>query len=295
MRKIYIPSKITSAIDGYELLLRLHSEFEKTNNEEIHFSFLNVVWFEANLAAVLGAIIEELEWRGNTVKIVETDNYSRINNVFFRNGFFPHHGIYIDVISGGNTQISYKMFLESEDQLYNNYIQSELLNNSGFPKHSPRLGAEIKRNIFELFENARTHGKCSHIHTCGQFYPHYRKLNITIVDTGKTIVSNVREHLNNNLGSCECIDWAMKMNNTTKAGNTPGGLGLGLIFDFINLNKGKIQIVSSNGFWELKEGRVRKLDLNFSFSGTIANLEFNLDEHLLYHFADEVKDLNNIF
>ena len=86
-----------------------------------------------------------------------------------------------------------------------------------------------------MFENARTHGKCKNIHTCGQFYPTRKKLHITIVDTGKTIVNNVNDFLNKGMSSSECINWAMETGNTTKVGNTPGGLGLGLIFEFINL------------------------------------------------------------
>ncbi|WP_282074010.1 ATP-binding protein [Polaribacter atrinae] len=295
MRKIYIPSKVTSSIKGYEELLGMHNELQDVINEVIQFSFLKVVWFEANLVAILGSIIEDLEWKGNIIKIIDIDDYTKINNVFFRNGFFSHHGLIHNNTKGGDTQIPYKMFMESEPELFNSYIQSELLENSDFPKHSNKLGAEIKRNIFELFENARTHGKCSHIHTCGQFYPTKRKLNITIVDTGRTIVSNVQDYLKKDLDSCSCIDWAMAMNNTTKAGNTPGGLGLGLIFEFIELNEGKIQVISSDGYWELKEGEKRKSNLNFYFSGTIVNLEFNLKDNKLYKFASEVVDLKNIF
>jgi len=61
------------------------------------------------------------------------------------------------------------------------------------------------------------------------------------------------------------------------------------------LNKGKIQIISSNGYWELREGKVTKEDLNFSFSGTIANLEFDLTENKMYLLQDEVIDLDSIF
>ncbi len=295
MIKAYLPEKITSSIDGYELLLRFHNDIIHFSNNTIHISFKNVTWFEANLVAVLGAMIEELESRGNEIEIVEYDDFKSINDILFRNGFFPHYGITINSLFSSDTQIPYKKFKHSEPISYNDYIQQELLNNKDFPKHSPKLGKEIKRNIYELFENARTHGKCTHIHTCGQFYPYYKKLHITIVDTGKTIVSNVQDYLKNKINSCQCIDWAMQTGNTTKEGNTPGGLGLGLIFDFININQGKFQVLSSNGYWELKDGKVKKADINFSFSGTIANLEFMLNEGKVYHFKDEEIDLNKIF
>lgn len=295
MKVVYIPAKITSHIDGYELLLRLQNDLTHFTGETIQISFKNVFWFEANLVAILGAIIEDLEDRRNIVQIIDAEYFRLKNDILFRNGFFPQHGITYSSLFSSSTQIPYKKFQEKEPQLYNDYIQSELLDNKDFPRHSEKLGGEIKRNIFELFENARTHGKCKHIHTCGQFYPNRKKLHITIVDTGQTIVNNVKDFLKKEMSSCECIDWAMETGNTTKVGNTPGGLGLGLIFEFVNINKGKIQIVSSNGYWELREGKISKSDLNFSFGGTIANLEFDLTENKHYSFSDETPELDNIF
>lgn len=295
MKVVYIPAKITSHINGYELLLRLHNDLAEYENEEIHISFKYVFWFEANLVAILGAIIENLEERKNKVLIIDSTFFTNKNDILSRNGFLPHYGINTISLNNSSTQIPYKKFKEGEPHLYNEYIQKELLENNDFPRHSLRLGSEIKRNIYELFENARTHGKCKNIHTCGQFYPQRKKLHITIVDTGKTIINNVKEFLKIDMNSSECINWAMKTGNTTKIGNTPGGLGLGLIFEFINVNKGKIQIVSSNGYWELREGKISKYDLDFSFDGTIANLEFDLTENKHYSFRDEITELNNIF
>ena len=296
MRIEYLPSKITSEINGYELLLRLHNDLIIYENEDIQISFKNVLWLEANLVAILGAIIEDLEEKNNRVSLIQVDSYLKKNDILHRNGFLPHYG-YEKIKSPNNmeTQIPYKKFKEGEANLYNDYIQTKLLDNKEFQKHSERLGYEIKRNIFELFENARTHGKCKNIHTCGQFYPTRKKLHITIVDSGKAIVTNVTNFLKEEMSPSECINWAMEIGNTTKVGNTPGGLGLGLIFEFINLNKGKMQIISSNGYWELREGKIKKYDLNFSFNGTIANLEFDISENIHYSFKDEINDLNNIF
>lgn len=291
----YIPRKITSAISGYELLLRLHNDLSSSENQKIQISFKYVTWLEANLCAILGAIIEELESRGNEVSLVDCESFHEVSDILSRNGFFRHYKINLPIVQEHRTPISYRMFKEKEAVSYNKYIQEELINNPEFPRHSDGLGKKIKENIYELFENARTHGKCNHIHTCGQFFPTKKKLHITIVDTGDSITDNVQRFLKKNLSPCECIDWAMKLGNTTKKGDIPGGLGLGLIFEFINLNKGKIQIVSSNGYWELREGIVTKENLNFSFSGTIANLEFDLSENKMYLLQEEDVDVNSIF
>ncbi len=291
----YIPQRITSAVEGYELLLRLHNDLSAAQNQIIHISFKYVIWLEANLCAILGAIIEELETRGNIVKLIDCEKFHQKSDILSRNGFFKHYGVQISTTREHKTPISYRMFKEKDAIPYNQYIQAELIDNPEFPRHSERLGKKIKENIYELFENARTHGKCNHIHTCGQFYPNKQKLHITIVDTGETITNNVQRFLKHKISPSECIHWAMQLGNTTKKGNIPGGLGLGLIFEFINLNKGKIQIISSNGYWELREGKVTKEDINFSFSGTIANLEFDLSENKMYLLQEEVIDLDSIF
>ncbi|MGO3155794.1 hypothetical protein [Mesonia sp.] len=235
----YIPSRITSAVEGYELLLRLHNDLSSVQNKEIHISFKYVIWLEANLCAILGAIIEALEARSNVVRLIDYEKFHQKSDILSRNGFFNQHDVKIPPTRSHKTPISYKKFKEKEAIPYNQYIQSELIKNPEFPNHSEKLGKKIKENIFELFENARTHGKCNYIHTCGQFYPNKKKLHITIVDTGETITNNVQRFLKNKLSPCDCIQWAMKKGNTTKKGNIPGGLGLGLIFEFINLNKGE--------------------------------------------------------
>lgn len=111
---------------------------------------------------------------------------------------------------------------------------------------------------------------------------------------GQTIKYNVNNFKKETWKGSECIEWATKDKNTTKTGNISGGLGLAIIFDFIKLNGGKIQIISSDGYWELRRGKVHKQELNFSFPGTIANLEFNLSDTNEYILKEEI-DLDNIF
>lgn len=126
-----------------------------------------------------------------------------------------------------DTIVLYYKFSPSDDDAFMNYIKDELLSKKDFPKHSKRLGKKISESIFELYENARTHGRCKQIHTCGQYYPNKipKRLDITIVDMGKTIKANVNEFLKEELTGAETIEWALKYGNTTKTGNISGGVG----------------------------------------------------------------------
>lgn len=284
------PGKITSLISGYNDFLVFFRELEALRNSEVILDLRNTTWFEANLCAVLGSVIEHLENRGNTVKLI---NIKAPRDILSRNGFLKKFNIPKPPHSF-NTEIDYRTFKEHQGKQFSEYVGREVLLNEDFPRVSKLLNKKINESIFELFENARTHGKCGNMHTCGQYYPSKSTLDFTIVDMGQTIKHNVNKFLKSNKSGAECIEWAMQDKNTTKTGNVSGGLGLAIIFNFIKLNKGKIQIVSSDGYWELRKGTVKKVNLKHSFPGTIANLEFNFSDTSKYYLKSEV-DVNNIF
>jgi hypothetical protein len=287
---INLPVKICSDFAGYETLIALHSCLHTTGDTNIELNFRKVRWLEANLAAILGSI----KVRHSHKKITITGLQNK-HSILSRNHFLSSEFSYPTNIDYNNTTISYQKFSPTAAADFMIYIKKELLTKPDFPKHSQKLGEKIAESIFELYENARTHGRCEHIFTCGQYYPQKKRLDITIVDTGQTIKSNVNHYLNKELSGSEAIEWALQAGNTTKTANIPGGLGLNIMFEFIQLNKGKVQIVSADGFWEYrKEKRVTKL-FNDSFPGTIVNIEFNLNDNAYYSLKQEDFALDKIF
>ena len=155
---------------------------------------------------------------------------------------------------------------------------------------SPLLRKKIKESILEIFDNARSHGKCEFIFSCGQYYPKKGRLDFTVVDIGRTIRKNVRDYLQENVSGKEALDWAVKENTTTKKDNIPGGLGLTLIREFLCKNKGKIQIASADGYWYEKECTSYSEDLSIVFGGTAVNLEFNVNDQSSYCLTSEIED-----
>ncbi|MFQ5709445.1 MAG: ATP-binding protein, partial [bacterium] len=65
-------------------------------------------------------------------------------------------------------------------------------------------------------------------------------------------------------------------------------LGLKLIRESVELNRGKIQIVSSDGYWEQKQRRVKSDAFEQEFPGTIVNLEFNIDDKSYNKLSSEI-------
>ena len=168
MPEIKIGTSIGSNYEGYEQLVSIYHQMKEYSDTTIYLDFSSNRWFEANLCAVLGAICLLME--KNRVKIACSNMSNSLIDILTRNGFIGSN--YLDLPDNHNgTVVSFQRFKHNQDNAFNGYIKRELLSKSDFPKHSLLLGKRITESIFEIFENARTHGKCEFIHTCGQYYP----------------------------------------------------------------------------------------------------------------------------
>lgn len=297
MAVFYLNKVLYTNREGYNSLARLFDQVIHSSEDEISISFNYTTWFEANLCAVLGAMIRILE-DDYKYKIELIEIPSDIQSILTRNGFIGNIN-YSNIDFSKETVVTFQQFAPNHDSDFNNYLLRELLVKKDFPKHTSSLRKRICTSIFEVFENARTHGKCEWIHTCGQYYPQKRPacFDITIVDAGKTIYKNVNEYFQGKatFSASDAIHWAIQYGNTTKKDQT-GGLGLDLLKEFVKLNKGKIQIVSATGYWEFTEGQTNASEMDYYFPGTIVTIEFNFDDTSFYMLKEELNVTpDNIF
>jgi hypothetical protein len=288
MKTIKIEKSIRSDFSGYNYLSKLNHQLDSCSFEQIAIDFSDNEWFEANLCAVLGAVIYQAQTDFNDIGLINLRPAQ--NNIFSRNHFLASFGG-LKIADYNDTTIKYRRNRLSEDKLIKEFLMSELINKPDFPKLSDPAKKEIIRSIFEIYSNAIIHGDCSDVFSCGQFYPNKRppRIDFTIVDMGKTIKGNVSDFLGVEKSGLEAIGWALAENNTTKPKdkNIPGGLGFKLIQEFVRMNRGKIQIVSSDGYWQSVKGQEEYATLDFPFPGTIVNLEFNLDDKSFYYLKQE--------
>lgn len=290
---IRFPRDFKSNFQGYKNFITLLHLLNESEDNSSTISFENTQVFEANLVAILGAIVDLSLDQDKKVEYVKIPTI--LKNVLELNTFLPPSESTSSLTRLG-TIITFMKFTTYKDIEFIDYVRNEMLSKPNFPKHSKMLGKKINESIFELFENARTHGHCRNIYTCGQIIEEAgsSRLDFTIVDMGKTIKGNVNQYLGQDLSGADAIEWAIQSGHTTKTGEVSGGLGLEIIFEFIKLNKGKIQIVSSDGFLEYQEGRFEKKTFEKPFLGTIANIEFNLDDKDSYILSEEIS-LTDIF
>ncbi|HOZ30013.1 MAG TPA: hypothetical protein PLL66_03770 [Bacteroidales bacterium] len=289
MKKVFnIPTKVCSDFDGYSFFSELDNYFNGCIKEQIALDFSKTTWFEANLCAALGALINKAENKFNQIRFVKLS--SSLKDIFSRNHFLANFGG-AKIPDHNSTTIKYRKNKIIEDKLIKEFLDRELIDKPDFPKLSEPAKYEIIRSIFEIYSNAVIHGDCEYVYSCGQFYPNKipPRIDFTIVDIGKSIKKNVNDFLNSDLTGVDAILWALADNNTTKpkAKNIPGGLGLKIICEFARLNKGKVQIVSNNGYWQQTVSGESSKSLFHAFPGTLVNLEFNLDDKSFYYLKDE--------
>lgn len=284
MLAIQLPYRIGSDQQGFASLANIYQQVKSCQFEKIQLDFQNTTWFDANMLAMLGAIMESA-WT-NDFDIV---NLGPKQEKIFKKTRYSYFGGE-SLLDRYQTTVEYRKSKASEIGSFEKYLEKKLLAHPEIPSMSALLRKKIKESILEIFDNARTHGKCKFIFSCGQYYPRKGRLDFTIVDIGRTIRKNVRDYLHKNFSGKKALDWAVQKNTTTRKDNIPGGLGFTLIRDFLRKNNGKMQIASADGYW-YEKGRIsHSKDLNVFFRGTAVNLEFNVNDQSSYYLTSEIED-----
>ena len=197
---------------------------------------------------------------------------------------------------GGETTVTYQRFDVEDDHYFAKYIEDELIHRSELPEMSPGLLKRFRESIFEIFSNAVSHSQTKlGIFSCGQFFPRQNLLDFTVADLGVGIRRNIRDLIGLDLSPEKAITWATEGNSTTRRDNLPGGLGLKILCDFIDLNGGCIQIISDAGYWQRKDSKVVTKPLTYSFPGTAVNVEINTADTNIYELTSEELDPDDIF
>ncbi len=242
-------------------------------------------WLDADMCAAFGAILYGMEDNLNTVRL--THIHPMIESVLKKNGFLSHYGR-TKIPDYWGTTISYKRFDADDDRYFARYIEDEFIQRSEIPEMSTGLRKKFCESIFEIFSNAVLHSRTKlGIFSCGQLFPTRSKLNFCVADLGVGIHSNVHRYIGVDLNPEDAIEWATQANNTTKRGGVPGGLGLKLLREFVDLNGGFLQIVSDAGYWRREDGRNNKGQLGTAFPGTVVSIEIDTSDRSSYSLSSE--------
>lgn len=280
-------SNINNSFESYQRLISFYNEYRNKQLETIHLSLRD--WFAANMCSALGGLLDKLSEGFNTLQIEHIS--PEIEKILLKNDFLSYFG-YQRIVDQYHTTIRYLKLNPTDGKYFNSYIVHELLGRSELPQMSAMVKQRMAEAIYEIFVNAQIHSESDRIYTCGQFFPKDNKIEFSITDIGIGFKNKVNRRFNSNLSSVQAILWATKDRHTTKEG-IPGGIGLALLKEFIDKNKGKMQIISDDGFYQFdSHGEQTKL-FDGIFPGTIVNLQFKTDDKSSYIFRKEESD--NIF
>jgi len=214
-----------------------------------------------------------------------------VKRILAKNSFLVDFGINVEA-DLNHTTMQYNRFEPEEEKIFPAYIEKHF-QGKGIPKMSEALTSRFREGILELFSNSVLHSETKFgIYVCGQYFPTRKRLDFSIADMGVGIRYNVKTKKGLDLEAHNAIAWAMEGNNTTKTGSIPGGLGLKLIRDFIELNGGRIQIISDSGYWETQKGVHSAIRFTAPFPGTLVNIEINTSDKASYRLATEPNPVN---
>ncbi len=281
--------------DGYRHLTEIYSLAKSQPEKDIRIVFNQCSEFEANLAAVLGAILTDLKAEGYNIYLT-LPIALKVRRSLSRCKFLKAFKTHSNSMEKEN-YLEYQVFSPEESARFKLYVEEQLMHKQKFPAHSEMAGKLIQESILEIFVNAVEHGRCHHIFSCGEYVANPPSLNMTIVDRGYTIKRTVNDFMNRKsmplqLGACQSIHWALEEGHTTK--DFPGGLGLSRLKSFVNANHGSMQIVSDHGMVEYRDGKYLDYEFDIPFEGTIVTMKFNLDTQKYYIAKEELINLDNL-
>lgn len=281
---------IDNTFESYQKLIHLYEENKNKMFSDIHIEIHQ--WFAANISAALGAVLDKIKSNLNDIHF----NYIKpqTETILLKNDFLTYYGRQ-RAIDHNKTTIKFQKLKPTDGKYFKNYVIEELIDGhmADLPKMSQGVKEKMVEGIYEIFVNAQIHSKTDFIYTCGQFYPSKNKIEFTIVDTGVGFKDIINKRFGSNLSAVQAITWAVQDKKTTKVG-VSGGIGLAVLREFIRLNKGKMQIISYDGFFQFDESDQLTSTFDGEFPGTIVNLQFNTDDNNNYSLKSEI-DLDDIF
>jgi len=288
---IYIPRINDSPADFAELF-RIWDEVNDYF-EDVKFDFSQCRFLRPNAVAFLGGLARLIESRiGTAVFDWGTLRNDKVMMNLYQNGFAGAFG-YPSSGWDGNS-IPYR----EDHSLDMNGIMDYLTFNwigKGWVHVSERLRDAIAGKMWEIYNNAFEHsGTSIGVFSCGQHFWQQNDLILTVVDFGRGIPATVRtflrkyvdENLVVRLTGAACLKWAFERRNSTCTGGVARGLGLDLLKEFVQVNQGKLEVYSNEGYALIDKDGERFTNITTSFEGTVFHIMLHCDENL-YRFADE--------
>jgi hypothetical protein len=277
---IFIP-RINDEPQDFATLFRIWNRVHDMKESELDFSLCD--FLKQNAVAFLGGMIADIKSHGGLISI-NTDSLSpAIKANLEQNGFLYTMGD--SALPWDGNSIPYREDHVNDSDAISVYLQEKWIG-KGWINIEPRLAYEIVGNVLEIYTNAFTHsGSSTGVFSCGQHYPTLETLKITVVDFGIGIPRSVRDYLMNRgepyqISDEGALQMAFQEGFSTKS--DLGGMGLKLLKEFIQKNRGRLDIYSHSGHAIVDASGERYEKVDAFFKGTVVNITLKRDQKFYY-------------
>jgi len=289
--RLQIPT-INDTPQDFDKLFDLWAE-AKGCCSNVTFDFSTCDSLRPNAIAFLGGLARLVQHLGCRADFDWSTASDRLLAILRQNGFAGAFG-YSWTLGGPGSSIPYRedqAYVPNEETDIINYLKFQWLG-SGWVRVSSRLRDAIVGRVWEIYDNAFLHSESSiGVFSCGQFFWRMGLLKLAVVDFGIGIPANFRRHLKahpfvEQLTSAQCLRWAFQQGSTTKPDTTRRGNGLVLLKEFVNVNHGRLEIYSQNGYALIEGGKEKFSNRRSFFEGTLVNITLRCDKKY-YQLVDE--------
>jgi len=165
---------------GFNQLGDLYARCSDLEFASVDFDFSACGWFDANMAAPLGAILTKISDALNTVNLVNIPD--PIRNVLRKNEFLQQYGD--DALSDRyGTTMPYRRVDLQDERYFASYLARHT-SGKGIPRMTPALTKRFYESIGELYSNAVLHSRSRlGVFACGQYYPRKNRFDFCLTDT----------------------------------------------------------------------------------------------------------------
>jgi hypothetical protein len=276
MITIELNNIINTGYSGYSKLIKFYHEANKYKNQEILICIKNLEWIDANLSALLDAILHKLAHENQLTFTIDSELAQQKFDVLLRNGFFKAPKSSVDI---KKTTLPNAQFSVVDKTSYIRYLEDSLMKHRGFPEKLSHLKESIIDQLIEIFCNSHHHSGSEYpFFVSGQYFPKQKCLIFTMVDLGNGFLPKIMQVEPKIKDSLAAIHWAIEGNSTKlKMEEIPGGLGLKGLLQYCSESNGGVQIVSGDGFWDSRDKGSMFSDgrtIENQFVGTTVNLFF---------------------
>lgn len=286
MLTIAVPTLNDRQMD-FDWLFRLWRGLSRSG-ASVRFTFSGCRFLRQNAVAFLGGLARLIEYRGGHVEFAWDTLADDVAKNLAKNGFMVAFGQQRPFLRWWGNSIPYREDHNQAAHDYQNYLSQQWLGR-GWMNVTSGLRDAIVGRVAEAYLNAFEPYTRSPIgvFTCGQYFPNVKELNLTMVDFGVGIPSNVRFYhagrmAPEQLGAAKCMQWAFQAGTSTKPpseqGGGPHGLGLDLLQAFVRINRGKLEMFSHEGYALVQSGVTIFDERPTFFEGTLVNISLRCDE-----------------